>query len=306
MREIKFGVVMPTEDFPQAKAAAQLAEKLGFFSISFPDHFWPPFGPLGRRTPRMECYTMLTALAVVTERVRLVPSVSPIGTRHPSMLAKMITSIDHISNGRFIVGIGSGSMPDEFEPFGYPCPPHKVRTEQLAEGIKVMKALWTQEEPSFAGQHFRLDKAANEPKPVQRPHPPILMGGGSRSLLRIAAEEANIANLLAPNLEESAKRINTLKEFARAAGRDPEEIELSGFITVIPTVDAQRAAAVRLRLLGGGRQDRQDQLVGTVDEIKQGLAAHIEKLGMTYFILRIGSLEDLELFGTQIVPSFKR
>lgn len=304
MREIKFGAVVPTEDFPQAKAAAQLAEQLGFYSISFPDHLFPPFGPQGRATPRMECYTMLTALAVVTNRVRLVPSVTPIGLRHPALLAKMITTIDHLSNGRFIVGLGAGWMQEEFEAHGYPFPSNAERAAQLAEGVRVMKALWTQDEPTFEGKYFRLNKAVNYPKPVQKPHPPILIGGHSRRALRLIAEEANIANITSAT--EAEKAVATLHQYLKEAGRAPDDVEISGFLTALPAADQAQADAARTKLLGGGRDSAQDMLMGTPEEMIAEIHSRIEKVGMTFFILRIASLQDMELIGKRVIPEFTR
>jgi probable F420-dependent oxidoreductase len=193
---VKFGLFLPTRDYPSAKAAALQAEAQGFYSVSLNDHFVSQDG--GPQTPQLECLSLLTAIAAVTERVRIVPSVVAASFRTPAMLAKATATIDHISGGRFVLGIGAGWNVAEYTAHGYPFPDTAERLDRLAETIEVVKAMWTQDEPTFHGRYFDIDHATSQPRPAQQPHPPIMIGGSSNHLLSIAARHADIVNMIPP------------------------------------------------------------------------------------------------------------
>src|SRR5579864_6815449 len=142
--------------------------------------------------------TTLSAIAAVTKKVMLAPTVTAMSFRNPALLAKMTSTLDHISGGRFIAGLGSGWLRDEYDAAGYPYPSNAERLAQLAEGIEVLKAMWTQPEPTFSGRYFKIEKAYNFPQPVQKPHPPVMVGGGGSTLLKVAARHADIVNVAAP------------------------------------------------------------------------------------------------------------
>jgi probable F420-dependent oxidoreductase len=327
MRDIKFGVFLPTHDFAKAQAAAESAEAQGYYSVSINDHFFPPMGPEQRKVPQLECYTTLAAIAALTKRVMLAPTVTAMSFRNPALLAKMTSTLDHISGGRLIAGLGSGWLRDEYDAAGYPYPSNAERIDQLAEGIHVLKAMWTQEEPSYSGRYFKIEKAYNFPQPVQKPHPPVMVGGGGSKLLKVTAQEADIANLTAPitagavdmaamvkfDRAEMKKRIAMLRNFAKAAGRDPDAIEIGGFITVLPAADQSVSDAIAqgtAKAMGfaDGQAVRQSpmMLVGTRDELKREIRSRIEEFGMTYFILIFMADEARELFAKEVMPEFVR
>ena len=169
MHDPKFGLLLPEGDFAAAKQAALRAESEGFYSVSMIDHFFTPLGD--PQTPMFECYTTLTAIAAVTERIRLTPCVTSVSFRTPPMLAKITSTLDNISNGRLTLGLGAGWKPDEYHAHGYSYLSNRERLDQLAEAIQVLKAMFTQEEPSFQGKHFSIDNAYNNPRPVQKASP---------------------------------------------------------------------------------------------------------------------------------------
>ncbi len=136
MYDVKFGIFLPTHDFGKAKAAAESAEQQGFYSVSINDHFFPPMGPEQRKVPQLECYTTLSAIAALTKRVKLAPTVTAMSFRNPALLAKMTSTLDQISGGRFIAGLGSGWLRDEYDANGYPYPSNAERLDQLAEAIR--------------------------------------------------------------------------------------------------------------------------------------------------------------------------
>jgi probable F420-dependent oxidoreductase len=327
MREVRFGTFLPTHDFGKAKAAAQSAEEQGYYSVSINDHFFPPMGPEHRKVPQLECYTTLSAVAAVTKKVMLAPTVTAMSFRNPALLAKMTSTLDQISGGRFIAGLGSGWMRDEYDANGFPYPSNAERLDQMAEGIQVLKAMWTQEEPAFSGRYFKIDKAYNFPQPVQKPHPPVMVGGGGTKLLQIAAQHADISNLTAPittgavdfaamlkfDKAELKRRIAMLRQFAAAAGRAPDAIELSGFVTALPAADQGQSDAIAQGTatsmgFANAQAVRESPmfLVGTPAELKREIRSRVEELGITYYILIFMADEGRELFARRVMPEFVR
>ena len=325
MRPLKFGIFLPTDDFAKAKATAQSADEQGYFSVSINDHFFPPMSPEQRKLPQLECYTTLSAIAAVTKRIRLCPMVTAMSFRNPALLAKMTSTLDHLSGGRFIAGLGSGWLRDEYQANGYPYPSNAERLAQMAEGIRVLKAMWTQQEPSFSGRYYKIDKAYNFPQPVQKPHPPVLIGGGGSGLLKIAGAEADIVNVAAPittgavdmaamlkfDRAELKRRIGLLRDAARTAGRDPDAIEISGFATAMLAGDKSQAEAIAAgtaKAMGfpDARAVRESPafLIGTPDEMKREIRSRSEELGLTYYIVVFMADEAREAFARQVMPEF--
>jgi alkanesulfonate monooxygenase SsuD/methylene tetrahydromethanopterin reductase-like flavin-dependent oxidoreductase (luciferase family) len=177
MRAIKFGLYLPTGDFARARRVAERAEKQGFYSLSINDHL---YSPMGERDPQLECFSTLSAIAAITTRVRLAPAVVAMSFRNPALLAKTASTLDCISNGRFIMGLGSGWQRTEYDAHGFPYPSPTERLAQLEDGINVLKAMWTQKEPAYHGRYFSVNNAYNNPRPVQKPYPPIMLGGSGK------------------------------------------------------------------------------------------------------------------------------
>ncbi len=324
MYDVKFGLFLPTGDFAAAKCAALRAESEGFYSVSINDHFYTPMGP--PQTPQLECFTTLTAIAAVTSRIRLTPSVTAVSFRPPPLLAKITSTLDHVSSGRLVLGLGAGWQQAEYEAHGYPYPSNAERLAQLAEVIQVLKAMWTQEEPTFHGQYFSIDKAYNHPRPVQQPYPPLMLGGSGSGLLKIAAREADILNIIPPifngkdfvndpvmavkfDMAQLKRRIGMLHGYARDAGRDPHQIELGGMTLLSLSRDpkdpalGQTASSLAFPDLETARRSPL-LLMGTPDEVKRDLSARIEDTGITYHIVIPMSVESQDLFVKEVMPEF--
>jgi probable F420-dependent oxidoreductase len=311
--KIKFGISIAIADFSKTISLAQEAEALGLYSVSVPDHL---FNTFGKRLPEMECYTALTAIAMVTKRVKLLPLVTAMSYRNPALLGKITSSLDNLSGGRLIAGLGSGWLKREYDAFGYPYPSNAERIDQLAEGIRVLKAMWTQEEPIFHGRYFSIEKAYNVPKPIQRPHPPVLVGGAGSRVLKVAAHEADILNLIAPvtrgavDFKESARfdkpdlkrRLGLLYKYVQEAGRDPKSIEISSLSTTFVSRDktqsdtmARRAAENMGLPDAEGARNFAMLLVGTPEEVRREIRSRIEEFNLSYFILSFMSDDSLAL-----------
>jgi probable F420-dependent oxidoreductase len=326
MNDIKFSLFLPTGDFAKARAAAEWADTHGFYAVSINDHFFSPLG--SHQTPQLECFSTLSAIAAVTRNVRLAPAVTAMSFRSPPMLAKMTATLDHISNGRLVLGVGSGWQRSEYDAHGYPYPSNVERLEQLADAIKLIKAMWTQEEPTYRGGYFSIEKAYNYPRPVQKPHPPIMVGGSGKKLLRITAAEAQIANLIPPIVNgkdfvqdpdaavrfdkaELKRRIEMLRGFVADAGRAPGSIELSGIAMVnLSRGKSEADAAVRAVASAMGFPSEEAVrnapvlLVGTPEEVRRELRSRIEEFGMTYYIVFPRSEESRDLLVNEIMPEF--
>ena len=196
------------------------------------DHLMPIFGdPNG---PTHEGWTLLSALAAQTHRLRVGLLVTSNRFRPPAMLAKIATTVDIVSGGRLDLGIGAGSRPShpmarrEYEAHGLPFHEFSHSVESLAEALTVIRRLWTETEPfDFAGTHVQLTGAFGNPKPVQRPHPPILVGGRSAPLLRVVAEHADLWNIPGDDIDDAVGRGALLDHYCAEIGRDPASVTRS-------------------------------------------------------------------------------
>lgn len=319
MRAIKFGMHIFNGDFERARRSTLLAEELGFHSVSMDDHLLPAKTP-DQRIPQFECYTMLAWMASITKRVRLVPTVGCMSFRNPALLAKMFTTLDYISGGRITAGIGAGWLRSEYEAYGYVYPSTGERIAQLGEGVRIMKAMWTEEAPSFSGRYFHIDKAVNLPPPIQKPHPPIMIGGTDMRTLRIIAEHADIISFFTHKLTtaELKRRLSIMREMAVKAGRAPDAIEVSSMTKVYPASSNSESEALAARVakeITTGNFDPQlpdadsarnapALLIGTIEEMKRAIRARIEELGCTYFKLILPSDEFARVFAEKIMPEF--
>lgn len=325
MHDVKFGLFLLPADIAEAQAAAQRAETEGFYSVSHNDHYYSPLGT--PESPQLECFTALTAMAVVTKSIKLVPAVVAASFRTPPLLAKITTSLDIASQGRFICGLGAGWQGKEYEAHGIPFPPLKQRLEEMDETIQVLKAMWTQDEPAFSGKHFKIHHAYNNPRQIQKPYPPIMLGGSGTGLLKIAAREANIINLIPPtgngkdfvndpaatvkfDMATLKSRIAKLHGFCREIDRDPAEIELGGLALLALSTDrddpALRETATGLGFPDYAAAQRAPvALIGTPDEVKQQIEQRIEETGITYYIMFASSSQTQDLFVREVMPAFK-
>jgi alkanesulfonate monooxygenase SsuD/methylene tetrahydromethanopterin reductase-like flavin-dependent oxidoreductase (luciferase family) len=196
------------------------------------DHLMPIFGdPNG---PTYEGWTLLSALAAQTRRLRLGVLVTSNRFRPPAMLAKIAATVDVVSDGRLDFGIGAGSRTDipwarrEYEAHGLPFHDTVHAVESLAEACVVIRRLWTEDEPfDVHGRHIQLTGAFCSPKPVQRPHPPLLIGGRSSRLLRVAAEHADLWNVPGTDIDDAARRSELLDRYCAEIGRDPATVTRS-------------------------------------------------------------------------------
>jgi probable F420-dependent oxidoreductase len=251
-------------DYPGMVRVANIAESYGFGSVWLCDHFLTLspddyvkdagiVGEDGQRqerrrpasTPLLEAWTALSALARDTTRIRLGTSVLCSSYRHPSVLAKMAATLDVISGGRLDLGLGAGWFQREFEAYGIPFAPVGDRVSAFGEALEVIKAIWTQPNPVYSGRFYTLDGAVCDPPPVQKPHPPLWVGGEGDRVHRIAARSAQGINVRFWSPEKVQRRHDFLAEACASVGRDPATLRLSLTVLLAPTDSADQEAEIR-------------------------------------------------------------
>jgi F420-dependent oxidoreductase-like protein len=276
------------------------------------DHFVTGFGTaFGADGPCLEGWTALAALAQATSRVRLGILVTGNTYRHPAVLAKQATTVDHISGGRLELGIGAAWHTYEHETFGIPFHTTKERLDRLEEAVQYIKALWTEPLPNFTGRHYYLHQPPYNPPNVQDPHPPILIGGGGeKRTLRIAAQYADATNVQGTP-EEVRHKFDVLEQHCADAGRPYASIRRTIQVPLFLTEDD----AFRSRVLQGmsaatGRSEAEvarSLLLGSVPEIKERIAEYIEA-GVQEFMLAQWPRfhrESLHRFSAEVIPAFR-
>ncbi|HEV3102770.1 MAG TPA: LLM class F420-dependent oxidoreductase, partial [Candidatus Dormibacteraeota bacterium] len=201
---------------------AKAAEKAGFDLITVMDHFYQIRGIGPETDPMMEAYTTLAALATQTSSAKLGTLVTGVTYRNPAVLAKMVTTLDIISRGRAILGIGAAWNEDEHVGYGVEFPPIGRRMDRLGEALTIAKLMFTEDRPSFEGKYYKINRALNVPRPVQPGGPKILIGGtGERRTLRLLAEHGDIGHWFASSLDDLKRKKQIFEEHCEAVKRDP-------------------------------------------------------------------------------------
>lgn len=294
-------------------ALAEACERLGFEALFTSDHYLSEKGLPERGSS--DAWTVLAALAARTSRLRLGTLVSPVTFRHPTLLAKIASTVDHISGGRVDLGLGAGWWVEEHRTHGFPFPPTEERFDLLEQQLEVVHGLFTQETFSFEGRHYSLENCSFVPKPVQDPHPPIIVGGeGGPRMARLVARWADEFNTVGGSPEEVGQRIARVREAVEAAGRDPGEVTTSYMTWCFVGADERefRAKVERARHYDPGAGDFDDYLADLEDdcilgtpERAAGRIAEYEAAGVQRFILNHelwDDLEMLELLAAEVLP----
>jgi len=306
--KITFGATLPIQDvdFENVKEYAQFCEKAGFDSVWCYDHFFPYDGTKPTQN-FFECFTTLTALSMVTRRIRLGSLVACNNFRHPALVAKMSSQIDVLSNGRLDLGIGAGWFREEFDAYGYEFGDTNDRLGRLEEGLEIIKRMWLEHSPSFEGKYYRIKNAVNEPKPIQKPHPPIWMGGSLTRILRLTARYADGWNLgfYQSNTPEGfTKKNSTLNALCQNYGRNPAEIRRSwhGLLILGKNESDLERKAQQYKHLALGYPPIQATAETCEREIRK-----FTRVGVTDFFIRFPDpldFETLQTFAERIIPTF--
>jgi probable F420-dependent oxidoreductase len=278
-------------------AKARRAEELGYDTLLLRDHFMP--GTFGDQFAPVSA---LMAAAMVTNKLRIGSMVFDNDYRHPVVLGKEVATLDVLSGGRFEFGLGAGWMGSEYEQAGLPFDPPGTRVDRFEEALQIFKGLFTGEPLTFAGKHYRITDMQNFPLPLQRPHPPVLIGAGGRRMLAIAAREADIVGILAGPLnaglptpsdpaaysaQSFAQKIALLRE---AAGERFAQLELSVLTTPVFTDNRHQGAeqVAQRRGWSGVAVEKILEMptffVGTVEQIAEQMLERRERFGVSYYM----------------------
>jgi F420-dependent oxidoreductase-like protein len=311
LRSIKFGADIDDRDWKRVKNTVQNLEKNGFDSVWVMDHFWWK----NYDNCCLECWSTLSAIASITKHIRLGSLVTCNIYRQPSLLAKMAASLDVISNGRLDFGIGAGWFKEECISYGIRFPPPNVRIEGVKDAIRIAKKMWTQSSATYDGRYYHIQNAICLPKPIQKPHPPIWVGGQGKLMLKLAAEEANGINFYgSPN--DFKERYKVLRKFCTNYGREYDQIKKSwtGEVVLASGKDElYRKISKLLRIRGyEGKVEQyiERNLVGTPDEICSKVEEYAS-LGVEYFWPDIEPSEEImtdenrKIFIDEVVKKFK-
>jgi F420-dependent oxidoreductase-like protein len=313
----KFGVFLPfygyktqsgspDERFRTLKEIVLSCESCGYDSVWIDDHL------MFSSMPIFESWTMLSALAAVTSKIRLGTMVTCNPYRNPALLAKMAATVDVISGGRLELGIGAGIQKEEHNAYGIPFPKANVRIERLGESLEVIKKLWTEQVANYSGKHYKLKNAVCEPKPLQKPHPPLVVGGsGEKLTLKVTAKYADRFDWgFIPDLNVYKRKLNVLQSHCKAVGRDFGEIEKScwpGYQVVIAQDQKGFMKKAEKILPDGASMEnfKKINLAGTPKEIKEKISVFSD-LDVSYFMLffsDLPNLESLKLFAQTVIKA---
>jgi F420-dependent oxidoreductase-like protein len=231
--------------FDRTVGQAKAAEAAGFDLVTVMDHLYQIRGIGPETHPMMEAYTTLGALAASTSRVKLGTLVTGVTYRNPAMLAKMVTTLDVISKGRAILGLGAAWNEDEHKGYGYEFPPIGQRMDRLDEALTIAKLMFTQDRPSFEGKYYKIDRALNVPRPIQPGGPKILIGGtGERRTLRLLAQHGDIGHWFGGSVEELKRKKQIFEVHCEAVKRDPSEVLLTLGVTLVLAENEKDAKAI--------------------------------------------------------------
>jgi len=292
---MRLGLQVPNFTWPNGKEnvgdtfglIAQRAERAGFYSLWVMDHFFQIRNVGPAENEMLEGYSALAFAAGRTNHIKLGTMVTGVTYRHPGLLVKTVTSLDVLSHGRAYLGIGAAWNEEEHTGLGVPFPSVSERFERLEEALQIAHQMWEGDERPFEGKHYQLARPLNSPQSVQKPHPPILIGGtGERKTLRLVAQYADGCNLFARMGDDELKRkLNVLRDHCLSVGRPYEDIEKT-------TLNVMRFS-----------RDGRDGSMSTSAAIDH--FAHLAEMGIDQAIFSMPNVYDLEpfdLLATEIIP----
>lgn len=301
------GIKDPVEAYETMTGVAQTTEELGYDSVWLFDHFHTV--PVPTQEVTFECWMSTAALARDTKRVRIGQIVTCNLYRNPALLAKMASTVDVLSHGRLNFGIGAGWYEHEFKAYGYEYPDAPTRLRYLREGVQVILKMWTEEEAYFEGNYYHVRGAINQPKGVQKPHIPMLIGGsGEKVTLKLVAQYGDACNIGYLEPEATARKFEIMRKHCEDVGRNYDDIHrtimLNCSIAERDEQAYQRAQAANFaRNVGGPENLRTRSLVGTPEAIRKRLNEY-EQIGAQEVILFFPAeerLESLRLFAKDVM-----
>jgi F420-dependent oxidoreductase-like protein len=300
--------------FDSLKKLATKAEKSGFDSFWVMDHFHQISGVGKQEDPMLEGWTTISALAGITSRIKLGTLVTGVIYRHPSVLAKMGATLDVLSKGRLFMGIGAAWNQEESLAYGIPFYPNKERLLRLEEAVQIIRKMWTEEEEpaaTFNGKYYQISNAYCTPKPIQKPSPPIMVGGsGERQTLKIIAKYADACNLFG-SAETVKRKLSILNEHCKSVGRDYDSILKTKLGFIVIDNDKEMIDKRIRQIISKVRPEewvRELLIYGTPEEVLKQIEL-LEEAGIQYVIVDLEpyrELEALEIFENSVMKKMSR
>lgn len=320
-----FGINTAGLDLPKLISMAQTCEGLNYTTLYLGDHIkLAQAGEHAEQEPNLDAMTSAAALFAATRKLRIGHLVLNNSFRHPFITAQALTTLDQIGGGRLIAGLGTGWTEVEFTMSGIPFPDMKTRWEMLDEALTCIRSLWTNDVTNFEGKHYRLRDAALWPKPIHKPYPPIMVGGGGRPIVRIAAKHADLSNITwelgragkfdtAYLAEFDGKRfkerIDYLGDQCEKNGRPRNAVAISNLIGSCVVTDSEAASAKMIdgvgRALGFTPQQVRNcpmLLIGTPEVCVGELRRRVKEFGVSQFIVTTKSEKTVRTLGEKIFP----
>ena len=297
-----FGLHLPNYTFPDTAPEglfdrvvelAVAAESAGFGLVTAMDHFYQIRGVGPETAPMLEVYGVLAALSQRTSRVRLGAMVTGVTYRNPAVLAKTVTTLDTLSRGRALLGLGAAWNEDEHRGYGIEFPALRERMDRLDEALTICRAMFTEDRPTFHGRHYQVEEALNVPRPLQPGGPRIMVGGGGEQrTLKIAAKHADLTHWFPLGLEALRHKKRVLEEHCAAVGRDPATIELTMASPVLLALNEADGAALLAML----PPERRAAVATSPDQAAEALRPYLD-LGFSGFTFTNANLRTVETIG---------
>lgn len=308
---MEFGIVLPISSqrisLDTVLNIAKEAERLKYNSVWVSDHFISPNGS----TYTFEPWTVLSALALVTSKIRLGTYVLCNQFRHPSILAKMSVTLDHISKGRLDLGIGAGWLKAEHESFGFIWERFNVRLQRLRETLEIIRKLWTENDVSYAGQCFQIENANLQPKPFQKPHPPIWVGGNSKAIMHIVAKLGDGWIPALPTPQQLQEGVFLIKRLMKGFGREDTKLQTAfgGSGCTVIAKDSSTVKKLAEPLVKSMAKPLEDLpcMIGTPEQCIRRIEEYQESGAQKIVagFIDFPSLEGMKLFAESVIPHFK-
>jgi len=313
--ELRFGLQHPNFTYDgegpaivdSVKKLATRAEALGFDSFWVMDHFHQITNVGAPQEPMLEGWTTLAVVAGFTSKIKLGTLVTGNLYRHPSVLAKIGATLDVLSKGRLFMGIGAAWNEEEALAYGIPFPINE-RFRRLEEAVQIIRAMWTEDQTSFDGKFYQIKNAYCYPKPIQKPHPPIMIGGsGERETLKLVAKYADACNIFG-SVDTVKRKLDILRAHCKTVGRDYDTIMKTRLGRVMIDKDKEKLQARVAKAMKGVPEERVREflLYGTPEEVKAEIES-FRDAGLDYFIVNLEAeqeLQALELFGREVARKF--
>ncbi len=293
-----FSGVADHDLFEKVVQIAMTAEESGFDSVWVMDHFYQIAGVGPRTDPMLEAYTLLGGIAARTQHASLGTMVTGVTYRNPALLAKTVTTLDVVSRGRAILGIGAAWHDDEHAGYGFPFPPVAERMDRLEEALQICRAMFTQDAPSFSGRHYVIESALNVPRPLRPQGIPILVGGsGERRTLRLVAQYADACNLFG-DVQTMKHKLDVLHRHCDEVGRDPAEItktRLGALVIAETQAEAEQRGQAMAQARGMDDERYRGYVVaGDPDRVCEQVGAYLDA-GLDGLVFNMHDVHDTDL-----------